>query len=63
MPRVLNLKTRLEHDVPEGHWSLRSSDYERVEAEKDSSATSESKSTSKSKPKAKAKAKSKPRDD
>lgn len=28
MPRVLNLNTEIEHDVPEGHWSLASDQYQ-----------------------------------
>lgn len=31
--RVKNLVTGLEHDVPPGHWSLASPDYELVEPE------------------------------
>ncbi len=32
MPRVKNLETRHEHDVPEGHFSLSSSKYETITA-------------------------------
>ena len=27
MPRVLNLETGVEHEVPEGHWSLEDAVY------------------------------------
>lgn len=52
MPRVKNLTTGLEHDVPEGHYSLSSSEYQLVEEAK---TPRESKPATDSKAKAKAK--------